>query len=155
MAGCQPRATVSLYTAVPGSRPRETGTQTVSVDVPQSFSKGRRVEGLDSHVIASREDEPSPEVPPAPFILLKTPILLLMEMGSRNIDEIWPFYSEQTGVTHRNPSQQWVYHVGWYRWIRRRPSSQKPSREAKEQGARIAAVGPQLRTSDKKQIRDL
>ena len=68
VAGCQPRATVSLYTAVPGSRPRETGTQTVSVYVPQSFSTGRRVEGLDSHVIASREDEPSPEVPPAPFI---------------------------------------------------------------------------------------
>lgn len=68
VAGCQPHATVSLYTAVPGSRPRETGTQTVSVDVPQSFSKGRRVEGLDSHVIVSCEDEPSPEVSPAPFI---------------------------------------------------------------------------------------
>lgn len=48
-----------------------------------------------------------------------------------------------------------VCHVGWYRWIRRRPSSQKPSGEAKEPGPRIAAVGPQLKTSDKKQIRDL
>lgn len=50
VAGCQPRAAVSLYTAVPGSRPRGTGTQTVSVDVVQPFLKGRRVEGLDSHL---------------------------------------------------------------------------------------------------------
>lgn len=68
VAGCQPPAAVSVYTAVPGSRPRETGTQTISVDVPQPFSKGRRVEGLDSHLPAPCEDEPSPKVPPAPFI---------------------------------------------------------------------------------------
>lgn len=47
VAGCQPRTAVSLYTGRAGlSRPREAGTQTISVDVPQSFSKGHRVEGL-------------------------------------------------------------------------------------------------------------
>ena len=68
VADCQPRAAISLYTAVPGSRPRETGTQTVSVDVAQPFLKGHRVEGLDSHLTAPCEDQLSPEVPPAPFI---------------------------------------------------------------------------------------